>query len=170
MKRAILTLLFCAYYFFMPFVMVNCKTQDNPYALDETAAASTSLEVCQQMEYVTAECVQVLQQEAERVEEEKEAVAAAESAINDFIDCQSSFTSPAETATAEGSDAIELDVLDCPTIVQGMSDGELICASLTDDEKYAGCDNVEEAYANALAACEAGETANAAFCSVLSGS
>lgn len=154
----------------MPFVMVNCSTKDNPYALDETAAASTSLEVCQQMDYVTATCVQILQQEAERIEEEKEIVAVAEAAINDFIDCQSSFTSPTASTTMEDSGAIELDVIDCPMIIQGFAEAELICSLLTEDEKYTGCDNVEEAYVNALTACEMDDSTDASFCSALSGS
>lgn len=174
MKKTFLTLFFAIYYFFMPFVMVNCQVKDNPYALNETAAASTSLEVCQQMDYVVAECVQILQQEEERIQEEKEAVLNAEAVLSDFITCQSSFTSPtADTATTEEiseTDATEIvETLDCPTIVQGISEADVICALLEDDAKYEGCDNVEEAVADALANCETDETMEASFCSALSG-
>ncbi len=153
----------------MPFVMVNCGKVDKPYALDEGAIASTSLESCQQMEYVVAECVAILQQEEERIQTEKEAVATAEAAIPDFVTCQQTFTTP--STTTEGTDTTTTEVvitLDCPTIVTEFSEAFMICASLDASEKHLGCDNVEEVQGNAETACAA-SSIDATFCETFQG-
>lgn len=99
MKRVFLTLFFGCYYFFMPFVMVNCDVKDEPYALQTDASASESesetaptgaytLEECQEMEFLIEDCISILQEEEDRIKAEKSTVSAGADVVSNFESCQ----------------------------------------------------------------------------------
>ncbi|MBF0107318.1 MAG: hypothetical protein HQM16_18560 [Deltaproteobacteria bacterium] len=106
MKKILLTLFFATYYFFMPFVMVNCiSVADKPYALDADASLSDedgdyTPEECQQMEFTITACIDVLQQEDERIKQEKSTINNGALLVADFETCQSQVSISSDTTQA----------------------------------------------------------------------
>lgn len=153
MKRICLTLFFATYYFFMPFVMVNCgSTIDEPFALSASTGATEDqvLAQCQSMQYLVESCVDVLAAEEARIESEKASVTAATLLIEDFSSCET-----AETISATSTVTNSTETIDCSTTVQSLIEAFQYCDVLSTSEKYDGCDDVESIMDDAVDSCDA---------------
>lgn len=166
MKRLYLTLFFAVYTLFMPFVMVNCGVADVDYvknSQDTEANADVSstseLEECQAQEFLTEDCVDILQAEEDLVITDKQSVTTGLSAAVDFESCQSIDV----IADSETSDSI-----DCTTAIADMTAAYQICDSLSSSKKYDGCIDVEFYMEDAVDACnDQDENVTEDFCSTL---
>lgn len=136
----------------MPFVLINCSVADEPYALTTDVSAAESddlLKECQRMEYLVAECIDVLQQEAERIAAELAQVEAAAGELAAFDECKTAgdlTMAPDSSESGASCEGIIADVL-------GVND---ICLTLSDSDKYADCDDIEDAVDEASLQCAKG--------------
>src|SRR5689334_21406685 len=113
MKKAFLTILFTNYILFMPFVMVNCSMSDEPYNKlpgangNEVEAEPTPEEIfaeCKDREYLTADCVGVLQDDADAQAEEEATVNNAAQDTADLITCPDEIATVEDTTTTVTTD------------------------------------------------------------------
>lgn len=187
MKRIYLTVLFASYYFFMPFVMVNCSTADAPYALDPAdvsasesdAESQAKLEECQKMEFLIDECIDILQAESDRIAVELATIQAATLMIPDFENCQleENVTQALQKGLAfqttsstdvETPATTEEDAITCDTIIETVVQSYQICDALTSSEKYPECSDLETAVDDAVELCDQNDDAvTEDFCSTL---
>jgi len=169
MKRTFLTLLFATYYFFMPFVMVNCSSTDQPYALDADAAVNDdepNLKECLIMEFLVEPCIEILQAEEERIQLKQSKVAAAAAMVTDFQACEQAeiITAEAHASTFQTDDEEPVetepdpddteDVVDCESVIADMISAYQICDALMAAEKYEDCDEIEQAVEDAVGKCD----------------
>jgi len=190
MKRACLTVFFAFYVIFMPFVYVNCSVADTPYVIgDDSESDAELLAECQTMEFVTADCVDILQAEEDRIAASESAVASALINIEDFEACkseadisalikfQTTDEEAADETTTDGEDpysetatdeTTEEDTLDCETVINAMISAYQVCEELSTSEKYYDCDDIEDAMNEAVQACDDGSSdVSQDFCSTL---
>lgn len=167
----------------MPFVMVNCGTGDQPYALDADAAVSEDsddlLEQCQDMEFLVQSCIDVLQEEEEKIQEEESKISSAAAQVGDFVTCQSEESisdsdsdSESDTSTESSTDpdsaSSESEVVDCSVVISDLIASYQICTGLTSSEKYDDCEDVEETVEDAVTKCDESSTdVTADFCNTL---
>lgn len=163
MKRLGLTFLFATYYFFMPFVMVNCTSvADEPYALNVNASenedsSNAELARCQQLEFIVADCVDVLQAEEERLLAEEAKVNTAYEALDDFEECQSEDVIALEDNTSEDETESEDDILDCPTTISTVIDGYQACSENAQTTEFYYCTDVNASIEDVVAKCQQGD-------------
>lgn len=174
MKRVKLTILFATYYFFMPFIWLNCSSApDVDYVVssdssntEAVASESDSVDDCQSNEFLTASCVDVIQEEEDRVSSEESEVSTAEDSITDFQDCYTYEESTTDSTEDEEADSETVD--SCVETVATMTSAYGTCSSLSDDEKYSGCEEVEDEVNAAIDLCDTDdESVSQDFCGLL---
>lgn len=166
MKRIYLTLFFAVYTFFIPFVMVNCGAADVNYVANSQDAeanadlsSESELAACQEQEFLTQDCVDILQAEEERIATEEQTVATGLNSAQDFESCRA-IESIVESETSDG--------IDCSTAMANMTAAYQICDELSSSEKYDGCVDVEFAMEDAVEACDTqDDSVTDDFCSTL---
>lgn len=102
LKLFVFYVLLALYAIFIPFVFINCsKMTDDAYIVvdDEDASDAEKLAECQSSEFLTADCVALIQAEDERIDAEDAAIAAALEAAEAALDCMTGETS-ATTSTS----------------------------------------------------------------------
>ncbi|MCP5464312.1 MAG: hypothetical protein H7A33_04720 [Deltaproteobacteria bacterium] len=196
MKRTTLTVLFTLYYIFSPFVILNCSVVDEQYDVlnDEPEQATISAAECEAMEFLSADCVDVLlEQEEERLAEESK-ISSALNQEEDFQSCRlvedladdSSSESEstvslmafqtedteddteADTDSADESteDSEDTAALDCAPVIEDLVDAYQICASTSED--YDGCDDILDTVDQAVTDCDSdSEDVSDDFCASL---
>lgn len=175
MKRFGLTILFATYYFFMPFVMVNCTSvADEPYALNADASenedsSNAELARCQQLEFIVADCVDVLQAEEERLLDEEAKVNTAFEELDNFATCQAQeVIAPVEEESDDTEEDTTEDVLDCTQTIATVIEGYQTCGENAQIEEFYYCTDVNAAIESAVSACETGdESITEDFCNSL---
>lgn len=112
LKTFILYVILAIYTIFIPFLFVNCgSVEDTPYIVEDEVErdADAQLAVCQQQEFLTADCVEILIAEEERLATEEGILAAAETAAELAEDCMTG-TAASSSATSDSSDSEDEDV------------------------------------------------------------
>jgi hypothetical protein len=192
MKKIYLTILFTNYILFMPFVMVNCSLlhpDDAPYDKltqnadnDAAAAADDPLADCQNMDYLTADCVTVMQDESDRIATEKATVAVAAKETTDLVQCPSvmeedviaaeAAAAAAETAAAdttttdttttdatatetETTPTVTTPTIDCATTLSDTVAAQVICEADAADDYHDNCKIVDDTLNTMLFDCDA---------------
>lgn len=168
MKQFYLTVVFTVYHLFMPFVVLNCATSDLPYVVQaESAAEDTDAQLaeCEAQEFLTEDCVSLMQAEAERLAELEEAIATAYDDLSEFMTCQSmTITSETDNDTATDSAAS-----DCTAIIAAMQDGYDACLATSEEEQGFTCDQIILSVSTAEDLCLAGDASvTTDFCGELS--
>lgn len=170
MKQIFLTAFFTLYVLFMPFVYVNCSVADEPYAVtEETESEDETLARCEGQEFVTAECVDILQAESERVTSEEAQVSEAESELSDFESCKTvAKVSTDSSSTEDSTESTETESVDCATVIATIVSAYQVCDELREADKYSDCSSVEDSVNAALSDCDDGDsTVTSDFCSTL---
>lgn len=180
LKQFLLTIALTIYTFFVPFVIINCSgAPDSPYALDPNVTASESdatiLEECQNMEFLIQECVDVLQEENDRVATEQANVEAASLILDDFSACElyddtttETLVKMAATSTSTSTSTDE-DLTACPETIASVVDAYQACDGLDADERYDECDDIIDTVEDATDLCDDDdETVSEDFCALLS--
>jgi len=178
MKRIFLTLFFASYYFFMPFVMVNCGVADEQFTIDAGASESDStdaLDQCQKMEFLVDDCIDILQQEEERLQQDQSKISASATQVDDFTSCQTEETissgsdeTPSDDETDPSDDETAGEEASCEDVIADMVVSYQICSDLSSSEKFDECEDVEEVVDDAVRRCNNGSiTITQDFCSTL---
>lgn len=150
-KRVILTSFFATYYFFVPFVWLACTSVDEQYVIgDDEPTAAESLEECQSSEFLTADCVEILAEEEERVQEEQASILAADTALDDLEDC---YTFEQAEDTSDDDEETETTNA-CEDTVNAILAGFETCVALEDQNKYFECSTIEDAVNDTADLCD----------------
>jgi hypothetical protein len=116
LKSFILYVILAIYTIFIPFLFVNCASvDDTSYIVEEEVErdADAQLAVCQQREFLTADCVEILQAEEERLADEEATLALAETAAELATDCMEGTAST--NGASDSSDSEDETTTACVT-------------------------------------------------------
>lgn len=171
MKKAFLTTLFTTYILFLPFIVVNCSLlhpEDAPYnKLDDGSDAEASdeeiLADCENRDYLTADCVSVLQDESDRIATEQATVTAAARETTDLIQCQDVMEEEAldaadttdDAADASATETTTTETVDCDTTLTDILAAVQICEADTSGDYADNCAMVDDVINSELFNCDA---------------
>lgn len=122
LKTFFFYVLLALYAIFIPFVFVKCsKVADEQYIVvdEEDPSADEQLAECQSQEFLTADCVELIQAEDARIAAEDSAIVAGLTAAEDALDCMTGKTTSSTvtvTATSTGTSTATTtttQVIDC---------------------------------------------------------
>lgn len=134
---------------------------------EEDVDPNAALAACQAQRYVTADCIDLLAEDADRLEEEQASVTLANEQLNDAAGCYSyEIVDAAEDAEDEAETTT--DVTSCEDVATNLLAGFDVCVSLAEDVKYYECDDIEEAVNTAVSLCdESSADITVDFCSFI---
>lgn len=156
------------YNIFMPFVLLNCTTgEDNPYIIqaDQDGATGPTLEECEAREFLTEDCVEVMQSASATEEQTETSIDSAYDALDDFESCYA-YTGE-DDAVADVTDTAE-DTVDCTATVATVLAGAATCSALDEIDRGLDCQVIDDTVSGARELCaEIDATVTTAFCGLV---
>jgi len=152
----------------MPIVWVACSAEDTEYVVSgDEQTADEQLSACQSQEYLTADCVESVTEEEERLQEEQAAIEAADSYDEDFLACYTYEAADSEEAEEDSAES-ESEEATCEDVVTSMLSGFEYCTALEEENKYYECSGIEETVNAAVELCDASSSeVTEDFCSLV---